>query len=143
MNAEAFFIDQLRRVTLRWRTRFDAELKAQGQTLVRARALVYLARRPEGMTQRELTEQLMVEHPTLVRILDALEEQGLIRREPIEGNRRANRLILSPAALPMVTELEAAFAAEAHRVLRHVPPDKLALATEVLRGIAEQLEEGA
>ncbi|RVT99509.1 MarR family transcriptional regulator [Rhodovarius crocodyli] len=143
MSSRTQFTEQLRRVSLRWRTRFDAELRAAGQTLTRANVLRFLARHPDGVTQRELAEHLMVEHPTLVRMLDALQEQGLIARRPIEGNRRANSLHLLPAALPMVAELEATFAAEAERVLGDIPPEELERATRLLRRIAEKLEDGS
>ena len=137
----AAFVHALRRVTLRWRRLFDARLKqTPAQTYVRAQTLRLLATRPEGMTQRDLTEEQMTEHPTMVRILDALETQGLIRREPIEGNRRANLIRLTEAAAPVIAELEDMFAAERQRLLADIPPGDLALVTRVLGRIADKLE---
>lgn len=140
-NDAAAFVHALRRVTLRWRRLFDARLKqSPAQTYARAQALRILASHPEGMTQRELTEEQMTEHPTMVRILAALEAQGLVRREPIEGNRRANLIRVTEAAGPVVEELEAMFAEERQRILADVAPGDLALVTRVLGAVAEKLE---
>jgi len=141
MSPEAAFAHALRRVTLRWRRLFDALLKeTAAQTYVRAQTLRLLATSPDGMTQRELTEELMSEHPTMVRILDALEAQGLIRREPIEGNRRANRIHLTEAAAPLIQELDALFDTQRARLLADIPAQELALVTQVLTRVAEKLE---
>lgn len=141
MSTEAAFVHALRRLTLRWRRLFDARLKeTAAQTYVRAQTLRLLATRPEGMTQRELTEEQMTEHPTMVRILAALEAQGLVRREPIEGNRRANLISLTDAAAPVVAELEELFTTERQRLLADIRPEDLALVTRVLGTIADKLE---
>jgi MarR family transcriptional regulator for hemolysin len=140
MDLETAFVGALRRVTLKWRSRFDAELRGSGQTLGRARALMLLSGAGGGMTQRELAAELSIEHPTLVRLLDGLERHRLIEREPVPGDRRANRIVLTPQAAPVVAEVQHRFDALRHRVLRDIPPADMAIALRVLDSLLDSLD---
>lgn len=140
MRPHAEFVTALRRLTQRWRTRWDAELRASGQTLGRARALMLLSHSGGSVMQRDLASQLSVEHPTLVRLLDGLEKQGLIRREPVPGNARANRILLAPAAAPLVKAGEAVSEALRERVLGDIPLADLETALRVMEAVSAKLE---
>lgn len=141
MSLNAEFITALRRVTQRWRTLWDAELRDSGQTLGRARALMLLSQAGGSAMQRDLAAQLSIEHPTLVRLLDSLEAQGLIRREPVPGNARANRIMLTEGAAPVVEVVDTISEALRERVLRGIPREELETALRVLRSVASRLEE--
>ncbi|WP_073136187.1 MarR family winged helix-turn-helix transcriptional regulator [Muricoccus roseus] len=140
MTLNAQFVTALRRVTQRWRTRWDAELRDSGQTLGRARALMILSQEGGSAMQRDLAAHLSVEHPTLVRLLDSLEAQGLIRRGPVQGNARANRIALTEAAQPVVASVEAVSEALRQRVLGDIPRQDLETALRVLHAVAAKLE---
>jgi MarR family transcriptional regulator for hemolysin len=83
------------RVTRRWRKLLDERLKDLGVTQARWTTMVYLQKGGEGLTQRELARLMAIENPTLVRLLDSLEQQGLIERRPCPNDRRARRLHLT------------------------------------------------
>ncbi|TPG59543.1 MarR family transcriptional regulator [Roseomonas nepalensis] len=140
MPLSADFVLALRRVTQRWRTRWDAELRESGQTLGRARALMLLSEAGGGVLQRDLAGQLSVEHPTLVRLLDGLERQGLIRREPAPGPSRANLVRLTAEAAPVVDRVNRVSAVLRERVLASVPEEDLRTALRVLRQVADNLD---
>jgi MarR family transcriptional regulator for hemolysin len=140
MTLNAAFVTALRRVTQRWRTRWDAALRDSGQTLGRARALMILSQEGGSAMQRDLATLLSVEHPTLVRLLDSLEAQGLIRREPVPGNARANRIALTPAAEPVVEAAEAVSESLRQQVLNDIPREDLETTLRVLHAVAEKLE---
>jgi MarR family transcriptional regulator for hemolysin len=95
----------MRRVFFRWRGRFDAKLRASGQTLARARVLALLAQERDGMPQRELALQFSIGNPTLVRLLDELEWQALVARGPDAGDRRASRVALTGKAPPVMAKV--------------------------------------
>ena len=84
------------RVTRRWRKLLDERLKDLGVTQARWTTMFYLQRGGEGLTQRELARLMAIENPTLVRLLDSLEQQNLIERRPCPNDRRARRLFLTP-----------------------------------------------
>lgn len=83
------------RVTRRWRKLLDERLKDLGVTQARWTTMFYLQRGGEGLTQRELAKLMAIENPTLVRLLDSLEQQDLIERRPCPHDRRARRLYLT------------------------------------------------
>jgi DNA-binding MarR family transcriptional regulator len=50
-----------------------------------------------GLTQTELSESLSIKRANLVPLLDQLEREGLVSRQPCPADRRVNRLHLKPA----------------------------------------------
>jgi DNA-binding MarR family transcriptional regulator len=51
----------------------------------------------DGITQRQLIERLSVEPPTVTGIVQRLEREGLLSREPDPDNRRVQRVYLTEA----------------------------------------------
>src|SRR3546814_17848246 len=78
---------------------FDAVVRERGLTLTRTRALFALARRGP-LTQRELAEELELETPTLVRVLDGMEKQERINRSEDEPHRRSKPTDTPPPRPP-------------------------------------------
>ncbi|ENR65033.1 hypothetical protein C032_02700 [Brucella abortus 63/294] len=66
------------------RNLFDSRVRERGLTLARARVLLLLAQQRDW-NQRELADALEIEHPSVVRLLDGLEKQGMIVRASVEG----------------------------------------------------------
>ncbi|WP_181418592.1 MarR family winged helix-turn-helix transcriptional regulator [Pseudoroseicyclus aestuarii] len=92
----ALFISVMR-LSRALRQHFDREARANGLTFSRARALSLVGRLP-GSTQTELARQMEIEPPSMKRLLDGLEQSGFVTRCPVEGNRRANGVFLTPRA---------------------------------------------
>lgn len=78
------------------RTEFDRRVAAHDMTRAQWTVLSRLARRP-GCTQTELADMMEVERATAGRLLDRLEENGMVRREPDPDDRRVRRVY--PTAL--------------------------------------------
>lgn len=55
-------------------------------------SVLYYIREEEGLIQKELAERSGKDKPTVTRILDALEEKGLITRKAAEHDRRSYRI---------------------------------------------------
>ena len=66
---------------------FNNELAGTGLTYRQAQVLVCLQTRGE-LAQNELASELQIEPPTVVRILDRMERDGLIKRLPSPDDRR-------------------------------------------------------
>jgi len=139
MDLELELAFELGRVSRRWRTRLDERLKHTGQTQARWMALLQLSR-SGPVSQRELAERVGVEGPTLVRLLDNLEEQGLIERQACEDDRRVKLVHLTPAADPVLKEITRISAELRHELLADVPQEKLRIAHEVMKLIGDRLE---
>ena len=92
--AASDFLESLTKVSRRVRTAFNQQVTAHGLTYPRARTLFRLAKK-QNMTQTELAFELELEQPTLVRLLDRMEENGLIERRPDPTDRRAKLIALT------------------------------------------------
>src|SRR3982751_7022937 len=83
------------------RKRFEQRAKGLGLTRSQWQTLAYLSRN-EGIHQGGLADILEIEGITLVRILDKLEERGLIERRRHPSDRRIWLLYLRDEARPMI-----------------------------------------
>ena len=77
------------RVRTRLRERFAT-------TLPRFDLMAQLERNPKGLKMGELSRRLMVTGGNVTGITDQLVAEGLVRREPIAGDRRAYAVRLTP-----------------------------------------------
>jgi MarR family transcriptional regulator, transcriptional regulator for hemolysin len=99
----AFEVGETARVL---RREFDRRAAVLGVTRAQWRVLARLRRR-DGLRQVELADLLDVEPITLCRMVDRLEEAGLVERRRDETDRRAWLVHLTPKAEPLVEELRA------------------------------------
>ena len=106
MTDEHRFGMQLGHLTRGWRAELDRRLADLGLSQARWLVLLHLARFTEPPTQRELAQSVGVEGPTLARLLDSLEKQGLVQRQAVLEDRRAKKILLSDTALPLIEKIE-------------------------------------
>ena len=86
------------------RTAADARAREFGTTRAQWAVLVRL-QRCEGVKQSELAQSLDIAPITLARLIDKLTLAGLVERRDDAGDRRANRLFLTPKAGPTLERL--------------------------------------
>ncbi|ARU88008.1 MarR family transcriptional regulator [Pseudomonas sp. M30-35] len=101
------FAMQIAQMSRAWRAELDRRLVGLGLSQARWLVLLHLARFAELPTQRELAQSVGVEGPTLARLLDSLEAQGLVSRQAVPEDRRAKKIALSPQAEPLIKKIEA------------------------------------
>ena len=128
------------RVTRRWRKLLDERLKDLGVTQARWTTMVYLQRGGEGLTQRELARLMAIENPTLVRLLDSLEEQELIERRPCPNDRRARRLHLTEAGTSFMNVLNERAAELREDMLAGISDQELGEALTIFHRILDNAE---
>ena len=88
------------------RRRFDDRARVVGATRAQWKTLFVLSRN-EGLNQGSLADRLEVEPITLCRMIDRLEEAGLVERRRDPADRRAWRIYLTDAARPKIAQLQA------------------------------------
>jgi MarR family transcriptional regulator for hemolysin len=84
---------------------FDRRASALGVTRSQWRVLLRLGR-TDGARQVELADALDVEPITLCRMVDRLEEAGLVERRRDGADRRAWNIFLTPKSAPLIRELQ-------------------------------------
>ncbi|MDX1557770.1 MAG: MarR family transcriptional regulator [Marinobacter sp.] len=129
------------RVTRRWRKMLDERLKDLGVTQARWSTMVYLEKGGEGLTQRELASLMAIENPTLVRLLDSLEQQGLIERRPCPNDRRARRLHLTNAGRAFMDDLSERAEVLREEMLEGISDKEIECTVKVFNKILENAEK--
>jgi DNA-binding MarR family transcriptional regulator len=110
---------------------FHDRLRARGVSVPVWRVLATLSGGPETVTA--LAEACLLQQPTMTKVLDRMERDGLVRRQQDERDRRLVRVSLTPRGEAMAGELLAAARAhEAEVIARH--PDAAAI-KDLLRAL--------
>lgn len=147
-NRRKTFLGRLSQASRAMRTCFDAELKTLDLTLARGRLMLHLVSATRTVTQAELTDVLEVEHPTIVRLLDGLEQSGHVERQPLPGDRRAKAVALTADGRAIGERVLLMTDMLSDRLLAGIDPADLeaaervliALSDNVIRTAAENME---
>ncbi|WP_349372045.1 MarR family transcriptional regulator [Salinarimonas sp.] len=84
----------LNRIAARWNADMAEALRAFDMTTTKMRVLAVLSI-SSGLTVNDLSVFAVTEQSTMSRTLDALEEQGFIRRRPREGDLRVREIFIT------------------------------------------------
>jgi DNA-binding MarR family transcriptional regulator len=95
----------LQDVARHMRTYGDQVAQARGMTRAQMVILARLERQPD-LSQNELAAIAEVAPITIARLIDRLEERGLVKRCADPKDRRIWRLRLTPAAAPVLREIK-------------------------------------
>jgi DNA-binding MarR family transcriptional regulator len=88
----------------------------------------------DGIRSREIGERLITRSPDITRILDRMELRGLVRRGQDPHDRRAVRIMATPAGLDRIAPLDR-MSAELSAGLHALGDERL----EVLRGLLDEI----
>ena len=129
------------------RRRFLQRAREVGLPLNRSEAAVLMhVEHAPGLSQVQLAEQLDMEAISLVRLIDSLQEAGLIERRAHPHDRRIRTLWLTEAARPILAQVRAVALEVRAQALAGMPDDKrevlLDLLVKVRRNLAAQRADG-
>jgi DNA-binding MarR family transcriptional regulator len=88
------------RAALDWRRRHSEEMATRGfpwHLGARGEVLAHLG--PSGISQAQLTERMGLTKQAVQQLLDLLETDGVLVREPDPGDKRARRIVLTDLGL--------------------------------------------
>ena len=113
------------------RKAFDRLAVGLGVTRAQWKVLFKLTRTP-GLRQVELADMLDLEPITLCRIVDRLEEAGLVERVRDPEDRRAWRLHVTAKAQPLIEKLQAVGVKLVDHAFGGIDPADIEIARRVL-----------
>lgn len=131
--------DEMSAFNRKLRAFFDAAVREEGLTLARARALFAIARRGP-MTQKELAEELEIETPTLVRVLDGMARQDLIVRTEDANDRRAKRIAMTEAGKLAFDRMHVLAAGLREDIADEISEADIEIALSVVRRLTRNLQ---
>ncbi len=127
------------RVARTWRRAVDRELQPFGLTEATWLPLIYLARAPGPMRQKELAAALNLDGSSVVRLLDALQAAELIERREESADRRAKIITLTGRGLSTIKQVEAAADKVRRESLSGLSDEELGTASRILTRVFETL----
>ncbi len=119
----------------------NEELTAQGITFRQCQVLAWLALEGE-QTQTELATRMNIEPPTLVRVLDRMERDGLVARTDCPDDRR--RKIIKPLAKarPIWKKIIASAEVVRGRAVEGLSKQEIATLKKLLGRVMENVQGG-
>ncbi|MGZ3267058.1 MAG: MarR family winged helix-turn-helix transcriptional regulator [Croceibacterium sp.] len=119
---------------------FDREVREVGVTGPQARLLLNLHRRP-GENQGFYAERLEVEPITLCRMVDRLEEAGMVERRRDPADRRAWQLHLTAKSQKLVAKLQQSVDSLVDDMLCGLTSEERAEFARLLKAVGTNLSE--
>jgi MarR family transcriptional regulator for hemolysin len=132
------FVESLHLVAHAWRIELDRRLRPSGFSHSRWLLLLHLSRH-DGCTHRELAQHMGIEAATLVRQVDHMEHEGLLKRYGSETDRRVKHLYLSAAGKKAVEHIRSHAAELRKEILSGSGKDDIGTALDVLHSIRDKL----
>jgi DNA-binding MarR family transcriptional regulator len=129
----------------RARGRAAREMEREGLSLAQFQLLYAFAgrERSDGLPVGALAEAAGVAQPTATRMLDGLERQGIIERQPSSEDRRSVTVRLTAQGARLLRRKRELVAAKREEVYRSLPAADRRRAASVLRALAGAFDEDA
>jgi DNA-binding MarR family transcriptional regulator len=124
------------------RKAFDRRAVGLGVTRAQWKVLFRLERQP-GLRQIELADMLDIEPITLSRIVDRLEEGGLVERVADPADRRAWRLHVTARAQPLIEKLRTVADEMIAEAFAGIDPEEIEITRRVLGRARENASQAA
>jgi len=129
-------------VARRWRSLLDERLRLIGQSAARMEALAAIINSPWPSAQVDIAKRLRIEGPTMTRMLDTLEADGLVERLPDPLDRRTKQLRLTPAGEKALEEIFTVADELRGRLLAGVRDETVDELNDMLGMLIDRLDEG-
>ena len=129
-------------VARRWRSLLDERLRLIGQSSARMEALAAIINSPSLSAQVDIAKRLRIEGPTMTRMLDTLEADGLVERLSDPADRRTKQLRLTAAGEKVLEEVFAIADELRNRLLAGVAPEAMDELNTFLVMLTERLDAG-
>ncbi len=116
----------------RWKNQMDESLRATGDSHARWVTLLWVDLLAGRANIGELAEHVGVELPTLIRLLNRLEQEGLVERRALDGSNRDKTVVLTPKGKPEVVAMGQVITRTRAEFLDGVDEKRLNAALELL-----------
>lgn len=126
----------------RWRSLLDEHLREIGQSSARMEAISAIVRSPPLPAQIDIARRLRIEGPTLTRMLDSLEKDGLVERLPDAADRRTNKLRVTQAGEDALEEIFTVVDELRARLLAGIEPETITELNAFFAGVLDRLDAG-
>jgi MarR family transcriptional regulator, transcriptional regulator for hemolysin len=135
------FAPLIARAARQWRRAVDRRLQPFGLTEATWLPLIYLARAPVPMRQKDLAAALTLDGSSVVRLLDALVAAELVERREEDGDRRARIIVPTKRGLSIADQVEAVAREVRTATLSGLSDHELEISVRVLQRVCASLAD--
>jgi MarR family transcriptional regulator for hemolysin len=135
---EEQFAEALHLTAHGWRNALNRRLRPLGYSRSRWMVLLHVSR-ADGISHRELADLMGIEPATLVRLIDGMEAEGLLKRRTGEADRRVKHLHLSTTGKQEVARVWASAADLRKEILSGMSKAEITATLDVLQKIRDKL----
>jgi DNA-binding MarR family transcriptional regulator len=96
---------------------------------------------PGGLSQTDLSRQLIMHRSNVTGLVDRLEQRGLVARREVAADRRAYSVVLTPAGAKLLGGILPQYYEDAARVWDHLPPRRAVALIDDLQKAAQNAQE--
>ena len=126
----------------RWRSLLDEKFRPLNQSSARMEALAAIINSPPLSAQVDIAKRLRIEGPTLTRMLDSLEADGLVQRLPDPADRRTKQLKVTPAGEAALREMFGIADDLRNRLFEGYSDEQIDELNELCWGLVNKLDDG-
>jgi MarR family transcriptional regulator for hemolysin len=124
-----------------WRLKLDERLKPMGLSQAKWRTLLHLSLAGNALTQAEIAERLGIEEPSLVTLLQRLENEDWIIRRTSPRDRRCKMVVLGRRAQNVIAQISAEAEKLRAELLENISATDLRTCMRVLTQICKRAEK--
>ena len=126
------FENALRNTAMSWRQVVDRRLRRQGVSWVGWMTIAAAMQAHSPLSQSLLADRLAISRASMVKTIDYLVKNGLVKRESSASDRRLKRVVVTEAGAHLYSLLRDEVAAARRQMLDMVEQEKLVNLTELL-----------
>ena len=120
--------------------RLQKKFNTSGVTLtIEQWSVLYQLWKEDGKSQQELCNATFRDKPSITRLIDNLEKQGLVKRVSDDKDRRINKVFLTRQAMKLQEESMQLAEETLNEALEGVPPDQVEMCKVVLQKVYDNL----
>ena len=133
------FENALRNAAMAWRQAVDRRLRRLGVSRAGWMTIAAAMQARSPLSQSILADGLAISRASMVKIIDRLAKNGLVKRESSASDRRLKRVVVTEAGAHLHFLLKDEVAAVRRQMLSIVELEKLVHLTELLESLQEPL----
>ena len=96
---------------------------------------------PAGLSQTDLSRQLIMHRSNLTGLVDRLEQRGLVARREVAADRRAYSVVLTAAGARLLRDILPRYYEDAAQVWDHLPARRAAELIADLQQVAQNAQQ--
>lgn len=113
----------------------------QASTLPRFDVMSALAQFPDGLKMSEISNLLRVSNGNITGIVERLLDEGLVSRQSVANDRRAQRILLTDEGLAVFTQQAQCHEQWISDIFEKITPQKLRALARLLDSIGDELAD--